>query len=1025
MKIKTRGDSSPQGKARVFFAGSRDGFERYFDAVSDDILKCQNCAIYYPDPYDEIIPEEDLMEMQLFAVLVTDALFAGEDPVVSRLLPFCKKYHKPVLPILCENGYPQRFNELFDKMQYLDPFSQDATAVSYQQKLEKYLASVLVSDELASKVRDAFDAYVFLSYRKKDRAYAQKLMRLIHSEDALRDIAIWYDEFLVPGHSFSASIEEAFQKSDLFALVVTPNLLEEGNYVKEVEYKMAAKEGAAILPAELVKTDRSALEADYPGIPPCISAEEPEKIRGAVLEHLKDIALSSGGDPQHEFFIGLAYLDGIDVEVDAERGYRMIRDAAEAGLPEAIDKTAAMLRNGEAVERDLEEALLWQRKLAECRKKEFEDDPSRYLPYAEALEGLAVQAHDLEHIDEAKEVWNRILDIDAEESFWSRRYCQLAHRMLGDIAAFDELDEKAARSHYVKSTNIMMALAEEASTVGTWTELAMNFYSAGQSMLKSGDLEHAEQCFREALAITKNLLESADETNLIAEAQKNCIRMDIAAAEVCAKKGGTEEAAGLYSEALSFARKMQDEYESAHTQRDLLITLNKLGDFELFTRGNAAAAQMYYTESFFLTDDLHKNVPSVTTKEDLAFVLNRLGEVSLKTGDAEEALTRFRTSQKLLNELVERSPSAGNRAKLANADEKISLALKALGRTEEAAQYIDQSVELRSEIAEATGSLQEQRDLSINLLEKGDQQHQALKTAEAEQSYRKAAAIRQAILDKTGTAEAKRDLAVIFERLGNIAVSNDAFDEALSWYEKERALFEEIFDETGSDSAAHDVSVAFTKLGTLYRKMKREDKAMEFFEKARQMNEDEQEEVLDPVKLRSLLVDNMKLGEGMEAQGKLDEAQKYYDKLLPMAEKLLVLNPGKQATRDHYLCFIKSADVAYKKREFEKALELYTEAKERAADLRERIGGLDVAFDVMYLDQQLGFVEEDIASGGTLEAPVYAEEGINDMESLMKFLAAAKKEQQAAQSAPQPPKKEAPPKKEEKPAKKKWFEFWK
>ena len=1023
MKIKTRGDSSPQGKARVFFAGLGDGYERYFARISDDVLRCQNCAIYYPDPYDETIPEEALAEMQLFVVLVTDSLFAGGNPVVARLLPFCRNNRKPVLPVMCENGYPQQFNELFDQMQYLDPFSQDATAVSYQQKLEKYLDSVLVSDELAAKIRNAFDAYVFLSYRKKDRAYAQKLMRLIHEDEDLRDIAIWYDEFLVPGRSFSASIEEAFEKSGMFALVVTPNLLEEGNYVKEVEYKMAAGKGASILPAELVKTDREALEADYPGIPPCVSIDEPFRIQSAVRENLKDIALGgSAGNPQHEFFIGLAYLDGIDMEVDAGRGYWMIRGAAEAGLPEAIEKTVAMLRNGEAVERDLEEAYSWQKKLAECRREAFEADPSCYRSYAEALEGAAVQAYDLKRIGEAKAIWNRILGIDADGSFWVRRYRHLAHRMLGDIASFDELDLQEANRHYRKALTIMKELTEEASTAGTWTELALNYYSAGLSMMKNRDLEHAGQCFREALAINGNLLEKASEANFIAEAQKNRIRFDIAAAEVYAQRGETDAAAELYGEALSYARKMQGEYESGHTQRDLLVTLNKCGDFELFTRGNAAAAQRCYGEAFTLADSLQEKLPSLTAKEDLAIAFSRLGEASLKIGNADEALARFRACLDLMKELAETAPSPANRGKLANAFEKVSLALKELGKADEAVEYLNQSIEIRGGVAGESGSLEEQRNLSINLVQKGDQEQQALKSDDAEQSYRKAAGIRQAILDKTGTAEAKRDLAIVYERLGNAAMSNSGPEQAVEWYEKERALLEEVLRETGAASVKIDVSVSLSKLGAAYRKMRREDKAMAFFEKAKALSEEADTGEEDPVKLRSLFVDNLKLGEGMEAQGRLDEAQEYYDKILPMAERLLMLAPGKQATRDHYLCILKSADVAYKRREFETAEKLYSDARARADALYEKSGGRDVQYDIMYLDQQLSFVREDIESGGTAEEPVYADSGITDMETLLKFLAQAAKEQQGAQNAPE----KDPPKKEEKPAgKKKWFEFWK
>ena len=72
-----------------------------------------------------------------------------------------------------------------------------------------------ISDELAQRIRAAFDAYIFLSYRKKDRRYANELMKLIHKNPECRDIAVWYDEFLPPGDSFKQSIEKILKDSIL------------------------------------------------------------------------------------------------------------------------------------------------------------------------------------------------------------------------------------------------------------------------------------------------------------------------------------------------------------------------------------------------------------------------------------------------------------------------------------------------------------------------------------------------------------------------------------------------------------------------------------------------------------------------------------------------------------------------------------------------------------------------------------------------------------------------------------------
>ena len=50
-------------------------------------------------------------------------------------------------------------------------------------------------------------------------------MKLIHQNPECRDIAIWYDEFLIPGESFKDNIDKMLQSSKLFTLLVTPSLL--------------------------------------------------------------------------------------------------------------------------------------------------------------------------------------------------------------------------------------------------------------------------------------------------------------------------------------------------------------------------------------------------------------------------------------------------------------------------------------------------------------------------------------------------------------------------------------------------------------------------------------------------------------------------------------------------------------------------------------------------------------------------------------------------------------------------------
>ena len=370
LNVKTKGNASPQGKPKVYFTCHLGDFERTFSKVCENIFKTHDCAVYFKADMAAEFPVEnrevDLESMNLFVIPVTFKLLRESSPAMDVEFKYAQEKHIPVLPIMFDPGLDSLYSLKFGDLQYLDPYSQDATAIRYEEKLKKYLDSVLISDEMAEKIRAAFDAYIFLSYRKKDRKYANELMRLIHSNPVCRDIAIWYDEFLTPGENFNDAINKALEKSELFALLVTPNLINEENYVQSVEYPAAHNAGKKILPAEMVETDRKDLRKQFEGIPECVNARDEKEFRERLLAEVKRLALrENDAVPEHNFLIGLAYLDGIDVEVDRARAAELITGAAEAKLPEAMEKLRSMYHDGVGVKRDYMQVVSWSEKLAD------------------------------------------------------------------------------------------------------------------------------------------------------------------------------------------------------------------------------------------------------------------------------------------------------------------------------------------------------------------------------------------------------------------------------------------------------------------------------------------------------------------------------------------------------------------------------------------------------------------------------------------------------------------------------------
>ncbi len=416
MSVRTRTGANAGGKCRVYFTCHPKDFERYFDKVCEDIFKTLDCAIYYTEDMTMPIPDEyiktDIGQNNLFVVPVTFRLLTEPCRAMDVDFAYADKENMLILPLMMETEIDEFYKAKFGERQYLCPFSQDLTEISYEDKLKKFLSTTFVDKETAKRIRKAFDAYIFLSYRKKDRNHANELMGLIHKNPMYRDIAIWYDEFLAPGESFNQNIQEALEKSDLFTLLVTPNLVNEENYVQTTEYPNARDAKKQILPAEMVETNRRALEEQYPGIPACIDPHIGAELDNGILEALKDIALKPNeDDPKHNYLIGLAYLEGIDVEINHEYAVELITKAAEAEYPEAMAKLYHMYDEGQYVRIDNNKALKWAERLYNYCKHNFgEKDPKTLT----ALNNLAVTYDKLGNNQRALELKDKAYTLHCE-----------------------------------------------------------------------------------------------------------------------------------------------------------------------------------------------------------------------------------------------------------------------------------------------------------------------------------------------------------------------------------------------------------------------------------------------------------------------------------------------------------------------------------------------------------------------------------------------------------------------------------
>lgn len=741
LQYRTRGMSDPKGKPKVYFTCHPDDFKTAWQLLSEDLLAHANCAVWYDTELaamaagsdstareqddagsrdadgsrvdagsrdaaedaqsgekkpgrkgrtGEIPPEEAVKEnvlltalsqMQLVVVAVTSRFLDERNRARCLELPLALSMHIPVLPVMLESGLGYRFSRTCARIQVVKRFETDSTAIPYDEVLQTYLDSVLVGDTLAQQVRDAFDAYVFLSYRKKDRRHAQRLMRLIHENPEYQDIAIWYDEFLVPGESFTEAIKDAFQKSSLFAMAVTPHLEEEKNYVMRVEYPMARDRQIEnsrfeIVPVEMYGAEDAADgtewrinqdhladhdEFRYRRIEGLKNEHRRAELDRSFLEALGRIAKKENdGSSWHRFFIGLAYLNGIDTEISPQKALELLTSAATDPEPcmEATAKLADMYLNADGVEADRAEAIRWQELLVSQYQDAYgkNHDPDAHRGYGtaafKALRKLSDMYRDGGDSDSALDTAHQALD-----------YC-------------DELEQEVGVREQMR-------------------DRALVLNQLGSLYRERGDLTAAQACFEQACGIYEAQA---------AEIGTHRARRDLSISQerlgdLCRKRGDLGGAETYYQKARQIREQLNEAAPGAGSRRDLSAILTKLGNVRKSEKRYDEAGQ-FYLQALDMDKVLAEEVKSAQAWDDYAVSLVKTGDIHKAQGRYEDAASCYEEASGIFRKNMEKTRSRLFRDHYAGSCEKMAGVKKRIGNAQEAGALYREGIALREDLYE-------------------------------------------------------------------------------------------------------------------------------------------------------------------------------------------------------------------------------------------------------------------------------------------------------------------------------------
>ena len=210
------------------------------------------------------------------------------------------------------------------------------------------------------------------------------------------------------------------QEMKLFVVIISTNYLENDSLAKNWEYGFAMEHHIPVLPiavesgleeypaarkqgktiVSVGKNENRAETPDieelrqiFPGLRVLVDGDNPDKLERV----LREITSETESTPEKDYLIGLAFFNGIEMERNTERAVSLIVASVRQNLPETIKKLAEMYRNGDGIQVNYENSILWRKRLVEVYEQKFDEikDPVEMLGYIRVLESLATCLYEL------------------------------------------------------------------------------------------------------------------------------------------------------------------------------------------------------------------------------------------------------------------------------------------------------------------------------------------------------------------------------------------------------------------------------------------------------------------------------------------------------------------------------------------------------------------------------------------------------------------------------------------------------
>lgn len=663
---KVKGNFSPNGLQKIFFSFHPKD-KRQIEKIADDILSIADCAIFYHE--DELNEDQididdytlKLKQMKCFVIIITTNYLYNESFSKNWEYSFAVKHNIPILPIMVESELETYFeiemNRVapeYGNIQLLKTKVKDKTELKYKEKLSRSINSILINNQEIEKIKKAFSGQIFLSYRKKDRKYAHELMNTIHNIFSLRNISIWYDEFILSGENWSNKIKDVLKKSDIFLLMVTPSILEYDNYILREEYPVARKFDKKIVCAKKTINSKVIFDEEkfrflYPDVKSCIDGNNAKEIEKAFSE-LADYEESSA---EKDYLIGLAFLNGIDVEKSNERGVVLVSNSAKKDFPAAINKMADMYWNGDGVKINYKNSILWRKKLVELYQNKcganFNKDELE--SYSIALENLTVCLYSVGVYRESMQYGEQLIEflkVNSKffETFEIDKYLAQAYDLCGKNALKLGLFKKAY-SYMEKYHTLMWKQYEEKPTIINLHNVSVSYGRLGDICYSVGDYQGTKEWYQKAVKIDKEIDEKLHTVDSAEALSKSLIVMG----DVYIRNREYEIAEQYYSEVVILTKRILEAKDSPSERKEYGEALASKGT-ALLLKKNIVEAKHILTLAKDIFGQIEKENETIESQHGYSVVLNRCAKICEFENDLNGAMKYYKESLELRKNIL-------------------------------------------------------------------------------------------------------------------------------------------------------------------------------------------------------------------------------------------------------------------------------------------------------------------------------------------------------------------------------------